>query len=82
MGLLPGLARGAVLPLVVVAGMSFGAHAAGPATVPAEARRIHEALLTLDTHLDTPMLFSVTGWDIATAHDVAKDGSQIDLPRM
>jgi len=50
--------------------------------VSATVRRQHESLLTLDTHLDTPMLFGVAGWDITRAHDVAKDGSQIDLPRM
>ncbi len=38
--------------------------------------------MTLDTHLDTPSLFGVTGWDITQAHDVKRDGSQIDLPRM
>jgi membrane dipeptidase len=52
------------------------------AEVPAAARRLHESLLTLDTHLDTPMWFGVAGWDILARHSVAKDGSQIDLPRM
>jgi membrane dipeptidase len=61
---------------------AVGARAAGLPGVSLEARRIHESLLTLDTHLDTPMLFSVAGWDIAKAHEVWKDGSQVDLPRM
>src|SRR4051794_29556190 len=63
----------------VVAVLCTAAVAAPPS---ASARRIHESLLTLDTHLDTPMLFGVSGWDITKAHDVARDGSQIDLPRM
>lgn len=49
---------------------------------PAAARKIHEGLLTLDTHLDTPANFGRPGWDILDRHDVLKDGSQIDYPRM
>jgi membrane dipeptidase len=52
-----------------------------PATA-ADARRTHESLLTLDTHLDTPAWFGVAGWDITHAHRVDRDGSPIDLPRM
>jgi membrane dipeptidase len=48
----------------------------------ASARAIHESLLTLDTHLDTPANFGRPGWDILDRHDAAKDGSQIDYPRM
>jgi membrane dipeptidase len=47
----------------------------------ARARRIHERLLTLDTHLDTPIHFG-PGWDITTGHDLASDPSQVDYPRM
>jgi membrane dipeptidase len=46
------------------------------------ARTLHEQLLTLDTHLDTPANLPLTGWDIARRHDVRRDGSQVDLPRM
>jgi membrane dipeptidase len=48
----------------------------------ASARKIHEGLLTLDTHLDTPANFGRPGWNILDRHDAAKDGSQIDYPRM
>lgn len=44
--------------------------------------RLHAKLLTLDTHLDTPALFGIEGWDFTEHHDVDEDGSQIDLPRM
>lgn len=47
----------------------------------ARARRIHERLLTLDTHLDTPIHFG-PGWDILSRHDLANDPSQVDYPRM
>ena len=48
----------------------------------ADARDIHERILTLDTHMDTPMNFARPGWDIMDAHSVAGDLSQVDYPRM
>jgi len=61
--------------LALLAGV---AHAADPAA----ARKLHESLLTLDTHLDTPANFGRPGWDILDRHSADKDGSQIDYPRM
>jgi len=49
---------------------------------PAAARKLHEGMLTLDTHLDTPANFGRPGWDILDRHSADKDGSQIDYPRM
>jgi membrane dipeptidase len=46
------------------------------------ARTLHESLLTLDTHLDTPALLGVADWHIDDEHSVQRDGSQVDLPRM
>jgi membrane dipeptidase len=65
------------LPCAVL--VIFVASLAGCATSPV---RLHESLLTLDSHLDVPMLFAVQGWDIAERHDAQRDGSQVDLPRM
>jgi membrane dipeptidase len=48
----------------------------------ADARDIHEHILTLDTHLDTPMNFGRPGWDMLDEHSVAEDMSQVDYPRM
>ncbi len=45
-----------------------------------EAARIHQRLLTLDTHLDTPASLDVPGWTIEAEHD--DDYTQVDLPRM
>jgi microsomal dipeptidase-like Zn-dependent dipeptidase len=58
-----------------------------PAKPPAEpvsnaARALHEQLLTLDTHLDTPANLAVLGWSIGDRHDANRDGSQVDLPRL
>lgn len=51
------------------------AHAADAATV-------HQRLMVLDTHMDTPMNFGRPGWDIMDAHTFENDLSQIDYPRM
>lgn len=54
-----------------------------PAGVSAEAWAIHNRILTLDTHLDTPAFFdTVRGYDIMERHDVERDGTQVDYPRM
>jgi membrane dipeptidase len=53
-----------------------------PHAFAADARTIHERILTLDTHMDTPMNFARPGWDIMEAHSVAGDTSQVDYPRM
>ena len=45
-------------------------------------RLLHEQLLVLDTHLDTPMLLERPGWAFGDYHHYAWDLSQIDLPRM
>jgi len=63
--------------------LTFAFFAALPSPVfAADARAIHERILTLDTHLDTPMNFARPGWDIMDEHSVAGDLSQVDYPRM
>jgi len=52
------------------------------ARVSPSVRQLHEQLLTLDTHLDTPAVFGVTGWSIRDRHEFGRDGSQVDLPRL
>ena len=48
----------------------------------ADARALHERLLCLDTHLDTPMTFARPGWDMMKRHSFDEDFSQVDYPRM
>jgi membrane dipeptidase len=50
--------------------------------VPKAAARLHQRLITLDTHLDTPASLDLPGWSIEEGHDVHKDYTQVDLPRM
>lgn len=45
-------------------------------------RSLHDRLLTLDTHLDTPANLGRPGWKITDRHDYPSDLSQVDLPRM
>jgi membrane dipeptidase len=66
----------------VAAGLAALLFAFAPAAFAADARDIHERILTLDTHLDTPMNFGRPGWDMLDEHSVAEDLSQVDYPRM
>jgi len=51
--------------------------------VSAEAMIIHQRLMTLDTHLDTPALLDgPRGYDIMKRHSVDREGTQVDYPRM
>ncbi|HEX7768621.1 MAG TPA: membrane dipeptidase, partial [Dokdonella sp.] len=47
-----------------------------------EAADLHERILVLDTHLDTPANFPRPGWVIGDDHSHERDFSQVDLPRM
>jgi membrane dipeptidase len=47
-----------------------------------EAAPLHERLLTLDSHLDTPASLARPGWRIEDKHAYDHDFTQVDLPRM
>jgi membrane dipeptidase len=51
---------------------SSGVHAAA----------LHDSLLTLDAHLDTPTLFHRDYYDFSISGSVADDGTNVDLPRL
>ena len=74
------LMMGAGAVSMLLLGCTPATETAAPET--ASAAEIHERLLTLDTHLDTPVHFGRNGWSMADAHDYATDASQVDLPRM
>ncbi|MCX7972882.1 MAG: dipeptidase [Candidatus Aminicenantes bacterium] len=49
----------------------------------AKARQIHQRILTVDCHCDTPMMMLRPGWDIGQRHEPGqKESGKIDLPRM
>lgn len=58
--------------------------AAAPAAAQngASARAIHDRIIVLDTHFDTPMNLGRPGWSILDRHDYLLDGDQVDYPRM
>ena len=62
--------------------VSTPALATSQASREAHARAIHQQLLCLDTHLDTPLSFARPGWDMMRRHSVDADFSQVDYPRM
>ena len=64
-----------------VAGLSLPAFGAATDVSKAD-RALHESLVVMDTHFDTPANFSRPGWDMMDRHDVLVDGSQVDYPRM
>jgi membrane dipeptidase len=48
----------------------------------AQALEIHERVLTVDTHADTPLRMIEPGFDLAERHDPLETGSKVDYPRM
>jgi membrane dipeptidase len=55
----------------------------GEEALKAEAREIHDRVLTVDTHSDTPTLILRSGWDMGERHEPGQRRSgKIDLPRM
>ena len=65
----------------LVALLPTAAMAQRPA-VPKQTYQLHQKLLTLDSHLDTPASLDLPGWSIDEEHDVLHDFTQVDLPRM
>ncbi|MDF7774296.1 dipeptidase [Sphingomonas sp. AOB5] len=49
---------------------------------PVDDASLHKRLLTLDTHLDTPVHFARPGWDFGARHTYENDLAQVDLGRM
>ena len=50
--------------------------------VPKKVQQLHQKMLTLDSHLDTPASLDLPGWSIDEEHGVHSDYTQVDLPRM
>lgn len=51
-------------------------------TIDEKAKRIHNAVLTIDTHSDTPLNLIRENFDLAQRHDFQESDSKVDLPRM
>ncbi|MDV3479715.1 MULTISPECIES: dipeptidase [Sphingobium] len=53
-----------------------------PALATPDARQAHEGMIVLDTHFDTPANLGRPEWNIMDRHVEARDGDQVDFPRM
>ncbi len=58
------------------------AYAQTPAKPDPAVQKLHQRILTLDTHADAPINMQKPGFDVGVAHDTKRDNSQIDFPRM
>lgn len=70
----------ALFPLLPLLAFTFLPPNEDPITK--QAARIHQRILTLDTHADAPIMMQKAGFDVGVSHDTKRDGSQIDFPRM
>lgn len=74
-----------IAPLVaaaVAASLTFTPVAVAQTPVSPDVRGLHERLLVLDTHLDTPANLAKPGWSIIDRHSATEDFSQVDYPRL
>ncbi len=51
-------------------------------SVSADVEAIHEGMLVMDTHLDTPAYFHTPDYDFSVRGSFEADGTHVDLPRM
>lgn len=68
----------ALLPLLAVVGCTQGATDKPELTK----APLHSRVMTLDTHLDTPLHFARQSWSFADRHSLDTDMAQVDIPRM
>jgi membrane dipeptidase len=69
-------------PASVLAALLALAGCQSPPQSDATVDATHRKLLTLDTHLDSPVHFGRQGWNFGDRHDMVTDIAQLDLPRM
>ena len=70
-----------VLTVAIMAAV-FVSPAKAQDPVSPEVRKLHDRLIVLDTHLDTPSNLPRPGWSILDEHAHEGTFSQVDLPRM
>jgi membrane dipeptidase len=76
--------RQATFALVSISLAAFVFEPVSAKTLPSEraARALHERILTLDSHLDTPAVVARPGFDILKHNDWKTAFAQVDVPRM
>lgn len=68
-----------VLPTLLLGSVAYAQTTINPSPA---VQKLHQRILTLDTHADAPINMQKPGFDVGTAHDTKRDNSQIDFPRM
>ncbi|MGQ0660026.1 dipeptidase [Sphingosinicella sp.] len=68
--------------LAPVLALALAIPASAQSDVTPDVREMHERMLVLDTHLDTPARMDDGSWDFSERHRNEWDNSQVDLPRM
>lgn len=53
-----------------------------PMTVPQDVLDLHQSMLVMDTHLDTPAYFHTPDYDFSVRQSFEEEGTHVDLPRM
>lgn len=71
-----------MLPLLALPLLSTAQSDDSEAKLLKKAAKIHEKAFTLDTHADTPMLFSRPDFNVSVENDAIKTRSKVDFPRM
>jgi membrane dipeptidase len=67
---------------IVILSLLFGLTGFAQERMIEKAKKIHQKVYTVDSHNDTPMSFGSAEFSMAEAHNVVKDGSCMDFPRM
>ncbi len=67
---------------ILLAATALSACSTGEQAVKAPEAPLHNRMLVLDTHLDTPLHFERQGWSFADRHGLTEDMVQLDIPRM
>ncbi len=70
------------LPLVLCLAVAGALPVNAAEDVSPRARALHERILTLDSHLDTPAQLDDPAWDILQRHAPGHGDNQVDYPRM
>lgn len=67
--------------LIAIGGLA-GCSTLPPGEMESAVAPLHDRMLVLDTHLDTPIHFGRQGWSFADRHALASDLAQLDMARM
>ena len=70
------------IALSLLISCNTGYSAEKPGNLEKKAAGIHRAVVTIDSHTDTPLRMMQRGFDMSVRHDARKEYTKIDFPRM